>query len=285
MQKMRLINIPVNVIRPCKQHWKRDHNEDEVQRIADEIASVGLIHPVTVRIVDSRPELLAGRKRLIAMRDLLKMTEVPAIIVETDDLQAELLSLYENLGQSEMTPADIDKANSRAVALEAKKNGTAVTPKVIDTVALKTRQKPEEVKKSIKRTSQLIAAAKKALREGKISKSQADELVKMDPPTQMTMLEEMLEKGTSYKKIRDKRIASKGGAGKDDQENANVRLASRMLGRCIVAGNSFKKELTLFNDFVTDKKVKLQKLGGVKNTSPLAAVAEELSATRKLLRH
>ena len=46
----------------------------DLKELADSIASEGLIHPV---VVDLKMNLVAGGRRLHAMRDVLKWTEIP----------------------------------------------------------------------------------------------------------------------------------------------------------------------------------------------------------------
>jgi ParB family transcriptional regulator, chromosome partitioning protein len=286
MAKPKIIEVPLNVIRIGKVHWTRKHTKEDIKRIAEEIESVGLINPITIRIEDSRPTLIAGHKRFLACRDILKYTSIPAIVIEADDLTAELLSLYENLGQTEMTQAEVDAATTKAVALEMKKQKKKIPDaQVIDTVALRTHQAPQAVKQSVRRQEVLIPEVKKALRDGKISKSQADEMAKANEPTQQSLLQEALEEGASHKKLHDKRIATKGSQGKDDKEYVNIRLAQRKFAQCLTAGTQLTKALAEFIVFVGEKRVNLKKLGGVKDAKSLDMVTNQISNVKKLLRN
>lgn len=74
----------------------------DVKKLASSISDVGLVNPVTVRVVGDGYELVAGRHRLEAARDLGWRT-IPAIVVDLDDVDRALLELDENLVRNELT--------------------------------------------------------------------------------------------------------------------------------------------------------------------------------------
>lgn len=76
-----------------------------VAGLADSIAEVGLINPIRVRSVGTGYELVAGAHRLEACRRL-GLADIAAVVVEDDDLHAELAMLDENLCRAELSPAD-----------------------------------------------------------------------------------------------------------------------------------------------------------------------------------
>jgi ParB family chromosome partitioning protein len=278
---MKVMNVPATAVQVSKFHWERNHQDDDINDLASEIDSVGLIHPITVRGTNGRYELIAGRKRFLAMRDVLGLREIPASVIKTDDVQAELVSLYENLGQSELSQADVDFATSRAVELEAQRAGTDVTPQVIDMVAVKIKQKPAAVKDSIKRETTLIPEAKQALKDGLINKTQANELVKSSKAEQKTLLEEIIEGGATSKDVRQKRIVGK--KGETEPSKVNLRTAERLLKQALTSGGTFRKELAKFTWFVENNKMKKTNLGNIKSTAALGAIEEELKAAKKIL--
>ncbi|MCY1668063.1 ParB/RepB/Spo0J family partition protein [Rhizobium sp. SL86] len=84
----------------------RSFDPDEAAALAPAIAAAGLIHPIRVRIIGNRYCLVAGRKRLEAMR-LLGWDAIPITIsaADTDD-EARLEEVMENLGRFDLTKLD-----------------------------------------------------------------------------------------------------------------------------------------------------------------------------------
>ena len=78
---------------------------EAIHRLRDQIATSGLINPITVRPYGDRYRLLAGLNRLDAFR-LLQRTEIPAHIVNTDDTGASTIRLTENLTRTNLTPVE-----------------------------------------------------------------------------------------------------------------------------------------------------------------------------------
>jgi N6-adenosine-specific RNA methylase IME4 len=95
-----------------------------VKALAASIEQIGLLNPVVVRrIQKSRAgqmceafEIVAGMHRVKAMRQLERST-IPAVVIEADDLHAELMLIDENLQRAELTPAERASANARRKAI------------------------------------------------------------------------------------------------------------------------------------------------------------------------
>ncbi|KOB15804.1 hypothetical protein AE925_16680 [Xanthomonas arboricola] len=91
-----------------------------VEAYADNIVAVGLIHDLTVELVDGVPLVVAGKTRLRALQFLVSDgRRDPADLVTckiVDSSVAEMLSLSENVQRQEMHPADEFKAFAKQVA-------------------------------------------------------------------------------------------------------------------------------------------------------------------------
>jgi ParB family chromosome partitioning protein len=83
----------------------------DVQHLAASIATVGLLHPLTVT-PDGR--LVAGLHRLAAVK-ALGWTRVPVIVIDADAMSREIATLDENLVRHELSVLD------RAEALRRRK--------------------------------------------------------------------------------------------------------------------------------------------------------------------
>jgi ParB family chromosome partitioning protein len=85
----------------------RKLRESVVAELMESIRQVGLIHPILIRRPDNHlvPHLVAGWHRLEAVRRL-GWQEVPCCTLESDDAQAELNEIDENLARADLTPAE-----------------------------------------------------------------------------------------------------------------------------------------------------------------------------------
>lgn len=76
-----------------------------VSGLVESISEVGLINPIRVRAAGDRWELIAGAHRLAACKQL-DLAVIDAVVVEDNDLRAELAMIDENLCRAELSPAD-----------------------------------------------------------------------------------------------------------------------------------------------------------------------------------
>ena len=81
---------------------RRKASKDDIQRIADSIAEVGMMNPITV---DADHNLIAGLHRLEAAK-LLGWSEIECNVCELDELHAELAEIDENYIRANLTPLE-----------------------------------------------------------------------------------------------------------------------------------------------------------------------------------
>ena len=127
-------SIPIASIRI--ENRLRPLNDAKVAELAASIAELGLLQPIGIR---KDGTLVYGYHRLEACRQL-GWTEIPAVIVDGDDLRAELAEISENLIRHELTLLERAEhlarmravyeqlhPNARGVGRPAK-NGATVAP-------------------------------------------------------------------------------------------------------------------------------------------------------------
>lgn len=98
----------------------REVDRNSVEALAASIKEIGLLSAITVRKVQKSRngifcdafEVIAGMHRVKAFRWLQK-TRIPAVVIEADDLRAELMLIDENLRRNDLTPAERSAAQAR----------------------------------------------------------------------------------------------------------------------------------------------------------------------------
>lgn len=84
---------------------RRRFSEEQIAELADSIRESGLMQPLIVRQVNGKFELIAGERRLRAIRSL-GQTEVKVIVVEASDQEVAEMTLIENLQRENLTPLE-----------------------------------------------------------------------------------------------------------------------------------------------------------------------------------
>jgi len=80
---------------------RRALSRTAVKALADSIAEIGLLAPIAVVRVGEAYEMVAGRHRLAAAKQL-GWSEIPAVVVELDDVDRLLAEIDENLIRNEL---------------------------------------------------------------------------------------------------------------------------------------------------------------------------------------
>jgi len=95
--------IDLKNIDPSPYQRRKIFHADRLKELASSIHRDGLISPILVRPAGKRYELIAGERRLRAIRDHTNMKTIQARIVAVDDIGARRLSATENALRENLT--------------------------------------------------------------------------------------------------------------------------------------------------------------------------------------
>ncbi len=98
----RLEEIDVTKILPNPNQPRATFAEESIQELAESIAQVGLIQPLVVRPVQSGFELVAGERRLRAVKSLGMNTVMCIVQNDVVDETSAMMALIENLQREEL---------------------------------------------------------------------------------------------------------------------------------------------------------------------------------------
>lgn len=96
-----VIWLPADELEPNPVQPRKNFPDGELQELSESIAQYGILNPLTVRLRESRYELIAGERRLRAAR-LAGLNEVPCILLDVGIEDASLIALVENLQRRDL---------------------------------------------------------------------------------------------------------------------------------------------------------------------------------------
>ncbi len=184
--------IAVSQIKANPNQPRREFDQIALQELADSIAEIGIIQPITLRKMDDDTyQIIAGERRFRASQ-LAGLTSVPAYIRTADDENVMEMALIENIQREDL--------NSLEIALAYQH--------LIEQYGLTQERLSERVGK--KRTTianylrllKLPAQIQVALQNKEIDMGHARALLTLENPTmQIRLFEELMREGYSVRKV------------------------------------------------------------------------------------
>lgn len=109
-----IIYIGLDEIMPNKYQPREDFNQEKLNELVASIKEKGVVQPLLVRRSETGYELIAGERRLRALKTL-GVEKAPAIIKDVDDLGAIELALIENIQREELNPIEEARSYKRLI--------------------------------------------------------------------------------------------------------------------------------------------------------------------------
>lgn len=96
--------IKISLIEPKPDQPRKYFDEEALAQLSESIKQHGLLQPIIVRRVGGGFfQIVAGERRFRASK-LAGMTEIPAIIIEADEMKASELAIIENVQREDLNP-------------------------------------------------------------------------------------------------------------------------------------------------------------------------------------
>ena len=105
-KKNMIETVKVSLIDPKPDQPRKFFDQEALAQLADSISCHGVLQPIIVREMTSgRYEIVAGERRWRATK-LAGLTEIPAVIIDEDDLKAAEISIVENIQREDLNPLE-----------------------------------------------------------------------------------------------------------------------------------------------------------------------------------
>lgn len=107
-KKDSITKLRVADIEPRRDQPRKDFDMEPLQALADSVAEYGVLVPLIVRenaIAHDTYEIIAGERRWRAAK-MAGLTEVPVVIMDSDDMKTSEIALIENVQRQDLNPVE-----------------------------------------------------------------------------------------------------------------------------------------------------------------------------------
>lgn len=187
-------NLRISEVEPRSDQPRKTFTTESLEQLADSIAQFGVLQPIIVResaLLQGSYEIIAGERRWRAAK-MAGLSEIPAVILDGDELKAAQVAVIENVQREDLNPLEEALAYST----------------LIDRFHLTQDQVAKQVGKSrpaianMLRLLDLPDEVLELLRQGNLSAGHARALLGLNNPDQMLPLaEKILEKDLSVRDV------------------------------------------------------------------------------------
>ncbi|MDE7073912.1 MAG: ParB/RepB/Spo0J family partition protein [Odoribacter sp.] len=189
MQELKLSDIRPNPFQP-----RTEFDEEALNELAASIKSIGIVQPITVRVVeDGKYEIVAGERRFRASK-LAGRETIPAYIRNTETDSLLELALIENIQREDLNAIEVAISYQRLID-ECSLTQDALSERV---------GKKRATIANYLRLLKLPAQIQLAVRDKKISMGHARAILGVDDPdTQLMIFEQILKYDFSVRKVEE----------------------------------------------------------------------------------
>lgn len=167
---MNIIDVSAIVIAPNRQ--RKVFDVAKLHEFSDNIAKRGLLHPIILRVVGDNYQLVAGERRLRAVKDIYALGgeithdgqevfpgSIPyTMLCDLSDLDAEEAELEENVHREDLTWQERAEAHARLQALRtAQALAKGDVPPTVATIAMEVRGSSEGIHQETTRRELIVA--------------------------------------------------------------------------------------------------------------------------------
>ena len=200
----RMEELDIELITPNPKQPRTTFDDDALEELADSIATLGLIQPITVRReADGKYIIISGERRWRASR-LAGRKTIPAYVREADDKELHEMALVENIQRQDLNAMEI------AISLQRLIDECGVTQ---ETVAQRVGKKRSTIANYL-RLMQLSPEVQAALKANLITMGHAKAIAGVEPEQQPQIVKKVIKKELSVrateqlvKKLTDKQAA------------------------------------------------------------------------------
>ena len=100
--------LRISDVEPRRDQPRKSFDREALEALADSIAAHGVLQPIIVRqsaSADGTYEIIAGERRWRAAK-MAGLSEIPAVVLDGDELKAAQIALIENIQREDLNPVE-----------------------------------------------------------------------------------------------------------------------------------------------------------------------------------
>ncbi len=227
-----VVSIPVEKVVPSPFQPRMRFDEKSILDLATSIEHLGVIQPIVVRKKSGFFELIAGERRLEAVK-FLKWDKIPAIVKNVSDIDAFRMAVSENLKREDLNPLEV------AGAIKNMKERFHLTDKQVAEMLGMSRPQVTNYLRILK----LPEAIKSALRNGEISFGHARSLLSVSESDAIKLYRKVVKSRLS---VRDTEKLARELSQKESLITKTEELLTKALGTKVkIVGGKDRGELRI----------------------------------------
>ena len=256
--------VKISQIDPKSNQPRKTFDNDALAQLADSISTHGVLQPIIVRLRESgRYEIVAGERRWRASK-LAGLSEIPAVIVDHDELKTAQIAIVENIQRENLNPLE------EAMAYRALAEDHGMTQEEIAAQVGKSRSAIANFVRVLDLPEEILPL----LAEGKLSAGHARALLSLkNPENAVVLAQKIVENGLSVREVENE-VKKLNKPQKEEEETPESfgekdyvadleRRLMRSLGRkAKIKHKGTQKSITLFYEDNMDLEVLLAQLCG-----------------------
>lgn len=186
--------VAISQIRPNPNQPRREFDPEALQELADSIAQLGIVQPITLRhMEEGHYEIIAGERRWRASQ-LAGLTKIPAYIRTANDEKMMQMALVENIQREDLNAIEVALAYQQLIEQHR------LTQDELSRNVGKNRATIANALRLLK----LPAAVQLALQQRTLTAGHGRALLGLESPTQqMRLFREIMAKGYSVRMVED----------------------------------------------------------------------------------
>jgi ParB family transcriptional regulator, chromosome partitioning protein len=220
-ERSRMVEISVDLIKPNPDQPRMHFDEEEIRELSESIKSAGLLQPIIVRQSGEEYFVIAGERRLRAVK-LLGMRKIKSTIIRASEEENITLALIENIQRTNLDAIEEAKAYRLLISrFKLKQNE----------LSQKIGKERATIANSL-RLLNLPEAIQSGISSGTISVGHAKILLSVPESKQMEMYNQIVNRGLSVRAMEDiagEEKKSGGAHPKKTHRDAHVRKMEEML--------------------------------------------------------
>lgn len=186
--------LRISDIEPRSDQPRKTFEREPLEALADSIAQFGVIQPIVVRENQSGSgtyEILAGERRWRAAK-MAGLSEIPAVILEGDDLKAAQVAVIENVQREDLNPIE------EALAYQTLLDGFHLTQEEVSKQVGKSRSAVANLLRLLDLPDEVLELVK----SGKLSAGHARTLLGLkDSDKMLSLANQIIDKDLSVRDV------------------------------------------------------------------------------------